>query len=109
MDFYDKFIYLCNRADKKPTPVVEELGLNKSAVTNWRQRQTTPTPANIKKIATYFGVPESFFYKDFVDDLDILSGMKLSPHARTLIEIYEALDTVNQAKLLVYAAELAKK
>lgn len=109
MDFYDKFLYLCNRADKRPTPVVEELGLNRSAVSNWRQRQTTPTPANLKKIADYFNVPVSFFDNDAVDDIDLMTGAKIGSHARALIDIYNNLDAVDQAKLLVFASELIKK
>lgn len=104
MDFYDKFLNLCNDADKKPSNVVEELGMNRSAVTNWKQRQTAPTPANMKKIADYFGVPVSYFDDDPEEDKRLYA--LIDTHEKRLLELYRALDVVEQAKLLVYASEL---
>ena len=54
--FYDIFLQLCNSVNKSPSAVVQELGMNKSAVTNWKTRGSTPTGANLQKIADYFNV-----------------------------------------------------
>lgn len=54
--FYDVFLQLCNSVNKSPSAVVQELGMNKSAVTNWKTRGSTPTGANLQKIADYFNV-----------------------------------------------------
>ena len=54
--FFDNFVKLCNSVGKTPSAVVQELGMAKSAVTNWRKRGNRPTEANLRKIADYFGV-----------------------------------------------------
>lgn len=54
--FFDNFVKLCNSVGKTPSAVVQELGMAKSAVTNWKKRGNRPTEANLRKIADYFGV-----------------------------------------------------
>lgn len=57
--FYDKFVKLCVSIDKKPSAVAKEIGINKSTVTNWKNRGTTPTDAIVQKVADYFSIPVS--------------------------------------------------
>lgn len=54
--FYDTFLQLCNSVNKSPSAVVTELGMNKSAVTNWKTRRTPPRDTTLRKIADYFNV-----------------------------------------------------
>lgn len=56
MVFYDKFVELCATVGKAPSAVALEIGCSKPMVTNWKQRGSTPTDTNLKKIADYFGV-----------------------------------------------------
>ena len=56
MDFYNKFIKLCNEKGVKPSPMLESIGIQKTAATNWKNRRSKPTHANLQKIADYFGV-----------------------------------------------------
>ena len=56
MDFYNKFIELCNKKGVKPSPMLESIGIQKSANSNWKNRRSKPTSANLQKIADYFGV-----------------------------------------------------
>ena len=53
--FWDIFIDLCIKNDKKPNPVAKELGFGSSAVTYWK-KGTLPNDVSLKKIADYFGV-----------------------------------------------------
>lgn len=55
MVFYNKFLKLCNEANKAPSAVAEELGLKRSAVTKW-SRGSIPRQATLQKIANYFGI-----------------------------------------------------
>ena len=54
--FYDNFVNLCNKVGKSPSAVAVEIGFQKSVVTRWKQNNSTPTDANLKKIADYFGI-----------------------------------------------------
>ena len=56
MDFYNRFIKLCNEKGIKPSPMLESIGIQKTAATNWKNRRSNPTSANLQKIADYFGV-----------------------------------------------------
>lgn len=53
--FWDVFIALCVKNNKKPNPVAKELGFGSSAVTYWK-KGTIPNDISLKKIADYFGV-----------------------------------------------------
>lgn len=52
--FYDNFLYLCNQKGISPSAAAVEMGFQKSVVTRWKK--STPTEANRRKIAQYFGV-----------------------------------------------------
>lgn len=54
--FYNQYVKLCNSINKAPTAVAVDIGFQKSVVTRWKKNNVTPTDANLKKIADYFGV-----------------------------------------------------
>lgn len=60
MDFYDRYVILCNKKGVKPSRAAIEIGMTKTAVSNWKARNTTPTDSNLKKIADYFGVSTDY-------------------------------------------------
>ena len=55
MNFYERFIGLCNKVGKTPSRVAMEVGLSKPTVNRWKNG-STPTDATVMKIAEYFGV-----------------------------------------------------
>lgn len=55
MNFYNKFVNLCNEIGKKPSAVAEEIGLSKSLVTRWKNGGGV-TDATAAKVAAYFDV-----------------------------------------------------
>ena len=56
MNFYNRFIELCNLKRKKPADVSREIGITKSSISNWKTRNGNPTDANLQKLSEYFGV-----------------------------------------------------
>lgn len=61
--FWDIFSEKCAEIDKTPSKVCSELGIGNSAATYWR-RGSTPHASTLKKIAKYFGCPESEFLEE---------------------------------------------
>ena len=55
MNFYERFVGLCNKVGKTPSRVAVEVGLSKPTVNRWKNG-STPTDATAMKIAEYFGV-----------------------------------------------------
>ena len=55
MDFYTKYLDLCNKRGKSPSKVALENKISKASVTRWKYGYT-PTDTNINKLAIYFGV-----------------------------------------------------
>lgn len=53
--FWENFVSQCEKLEKSPTNVVEELGFKRSAVTSWKSG-SLPQVKNRKKIADYFGI-----------------------------------------------------
>lgn len=62
--FYDIFYKLCVLFKKKPSAVANELGINKSNITNWKNNGYTPRGDALKKIADYFAVPTEYLLED---------------------------------------------
>lgn len=58
--FFDVYASLCRQLGKKPGAVAEELGINKSNVTNWKQKGYTPRGEALQRIAEYFGVTTDY-------------------------------------------------
>lgn len=58
--FYDVYLALCKKVDKKPSTVAFELGINKSNVSNWKNNGYTPRGEALNKIADYFGVTTDY-------------------------------------------------
>lgn len=54
--FYDNFVKLCVAINKRPSAVALDIGINKSTVSNWKNRGTAPTPSTLQMIASYFNV-----------------------------------------------------
>lgn len=59
MNFYNKYVLMCNRIGKTPSAVALEIGLSKPTVNRWKNGGM-PTDATISKIAKYFGVSVSY-------------------------------------------------
>lgn len=55
MNFYERFVGLCNKMGKTPTRVVLEIGLSRPTVNRWKHG-SNPTDATAMKVAEYFGV-----------------------------------------------------
>lgn len=54
--FYDVYVNLCQGIGKKPSTVAEQLGINKSTVTNWKKFGYTPRGDVLQRIADFFDV-----------------------------------------------------
>ena len=59
MNFYDKYVELCNKIKKSPSAVSIEIGLSKSSVNRWK-KGGNPTDATAAKLADYFGVTVTY-------------------------------------------------
>ena len=55
MNFYSKYLSLCNAIQKSPSRVAQECNISKPSVNRWK-KGTTPTDATLLKLADYFGV-----------------------------------------------------
>lgn len=53
--FYSNYVKLCNKLNKAPSAVGEELGFTRASVTGWGNG-ATPRKSSLIKIADYFGV-----------------------------------------------------
>lgn len=63
--FYDKFAQLCRERDIPPTKAAIEAGINKSAVTYWKNNKNAkPTGQIAERLCAYFGITMSELYGD---------------------------------------------
>lgn len=124
--FYEKYLELCQRKNKKPTSVALEIGISRGAVTNWK-KGGIPNDITLKKIAEYFNVTiNCLLGNEGVNisgnslngtynmvgnsaNMNIDSGNELTEQEKELIFIYRKLNAVDKAKTLLYAVELNEK
>lgn len=69
MGFYDTYLRLCKSKGMTPSAVAEDIGLQKSNVSRWKNG-SIPTDRNLLRIAEYFDVPVNYLRGD---DVVILS------------------------------------
>lgn len=58
--FFDVYKRLCLSKGKTPSAVADELGINRSNVTNWKTSGYTPRGDTIDKVADYFAVSTDY-------------------------------------------------
>ncbi len=73
--FYDTYAYLCQQIGKSPSSVAQELGINKSNVTNWKNNGYTPRGDTLNRIAEYFNVSIDFLLRDGTPKAPATGGM----------------------------------
>lgn len=56
MNFYSKYLVLCNSISKSPSRVALDCGISKTSVNRWKNG-SVPTDANLLILADYFNVP----------------------------------------------------
>lgn len=124
MDFYAKMIALCCEKGVSRSKMADDIGISRSTPSDWEKKKSKPQPATLKKIADYFGVPITYFTEDSTDNktiqdnhgiignahapVTIINGSQrqLTEQEIELLNIFETLNVMDQAKLLVYANEL---
>lgn len=123
--FYDTLKNVCSTNNTTVSGLVKELGLSTSKVTAWKNG-SIPKADTVAKIADYLDVsvdyllgrtdsPTAINSHNTVNGSNNIIGngnnteSKLSDQESALIDIFNKLDVVSQAKLLVYATELEKE
>ena len=127
MDFYEKVITQCREKGVSRSKMADDIGISRSTPKDWENGKVTPRYDTIKKLADYFGVPVAYFTENHGDTIEsqnitdnhgiighthapvtIINGSerKLSEQEVELLNIFEKLSILDQAKLLVYANEL---
>ena len=61
MTFYEKFIAKCSEFGVAPSVAMEEMGLNRSTLTAWKQGKSVPSDYLVGVAAEYFGCPMEEF------------------------------------------------
>ena len=130
MTMYEKIKALCRQKGFEISNLdkhIQGVKIKKGAISKWKTG-STPRADTLKAIADYFGVtPESLASDESVNiesiqdnhgiighthaPVTIINGSerKLTEQAIELLNIFDKLSVVDQAKLLVYANELQNK
>lgn len=101
--FYDKYIALCKRNNISPSRAAQQIGFNKSSITNWKNNGYTPRKEILILIADYFGVSV-----DFLLDKTDSSESKPSEHIN-IIKIAGRDGSYEERALTDEQLELFKK
>jgi transcriptional regulator with XRE-family HTH domain len=101
--FYDVYVSLCKAKGMSPSAVAQELGINKSNVSNWKNNGYTPRGSALNKIAEYFDVPADFLLESEQKEKPLVNGDE------ELTEYLEELRTRPEMKMLFQLTKGATK
>lgn len=102
--FFDKFKELCAARGVTPTKAAIEAGINKSAVTYWRNNpESKPTGQTAEKLCAYFGVSMSELYGEVKQEKPLVNDDE------ELTEYLEMLRTRPEMKMMFQLAKDATK
>lgn len=130
MTTYEKIKDLCEKAGFSISALSKNIpgvSVNRASITGWKNG-SKPRPEKIKAIADFFGVTTEYLLDDTAVNVNsindnhgiighthapvtIINGSerKLSEQELALLDIFQKIDIVKQARLLSFAAELDKE
>lgn len=99
----NKYMEICN---KKQADIINDLGINKSAISTWINGTRMPRMDKVQALADYFGVNKS----DLLEEKDS-NGLSSSDHkdiAKSLDEMMEQLESGDDSPLMYNGQELSE-
>lgn len=125
MTLYEKVETLCKQNGINISNLGEALGIkvDKSTISHWK-KGAVPRASTVKAIADFFDVTVDYLtngsatvetaFNTVNGNNNIIGngntvGASLTEHQKVLLELFDQMDIVKQAQLLVYAKELVKK
>lgn len=102
--FYFRYVDLCNKINKSPSAVAEELGFKRSSVTRWANN-SVPRQATLQKIADYFGVTVEYLKGEETKNAPMPNDIG----EENILRMYRSLSTEEKGALYTYALSLKEK
>ena len=99
MNFYSKYIEMCNRISKSPSAVAIEIGLSKPSVNRWKNGGS-PTDATAQKIASYFGVSVAYLLGEEEETTEKNTASEESETDRKFLEMLKSMTPEEKEWLL---------
>ncbi len=106
--FWDRYKSLCDNLNKTPNGVAKILGVSNATCTQWKNG-AIPKGDTLIKLAEYFNCSVDYLLDRVSVFSTVPNNQKITEQSVVLLDIFNELDTVNQAKLLVYADELKEQ
>ena len=102
--FWDNFSRICAEKETNPSAVCIAAGLQKNRPYNWKSG-TLPKQEELISLARVLDVTVAdFFSEGPVKEFE--NGTPLNSYEFALLEIFDELDTLDQADVMIYARNL---
>ena len=98
-----RYMELCN---KKQADIINDLGINKSAVSTWINGTRMPRMDKVQALADYFGINKSDLLEE--KDSNSLSSSDRKDIAKSLDEMMEQLESGGDSPLMYNGQELSE-
>lgn len=99
----NKYMEMCN---KKQADIINDLGINKSAISTWINGTRMPRMDKVQALADYFGVNKSDLLEE--KDSNGLSSSDRKDIAKSLDEMMEQLESGTDSPLMYNGQELSE-
>ena len=96
--FWERFFYLCESINKKPTPVGKEIGVSSGIISTWKKEGYCPSGEMLIKVADYFNC--SIDYLVGRSDLMKIQTSELSSEEMIFIEKLRELTPEGREELI---------
>lgn len=99
MSFYENFVALCNSIGKSPSATIEEIGLERSSGTRWKQGGN-PSDATLHRIASYFGISVSELLADKTADRKTAAETNIGSLEAEFARLFASLTPEQQNEII---------
>lgn len=110
MTISERIMILMEKKQIKAYELADALGISRSNLTRWKQREYVPSTEHIIAISQFFDVSTDWLLTGKEETCPTATKetkeLKLSEHELELLKIYKELNIRNQAKILIIATEL---
>ena len=110
MSFYNNYVYMCNKVNKSPSAVAEEMGYQRSVITRW-SKGTAPRQATLQRVAEYFGCSVSDLTVDHEENKNpaLIDENGMDEITIELLKIANEIDAADRQLLLDMALSIKKR
>ena len=107
--FFEHFVYLCKKKGVSPSKATADSGINKSAVTYWKNNpDARPSGKNAQKLCEYFGISIGELYGEQDTKKEPAPEVREDERTKKLMHYWNILTPEQQDRFIALMKDLVE-